>query len=132
QTPSKLSVLKGHMMVPFKKSRRGSRALMAMLATGGALSLLVACSMSPSSAESDSNANTESSSGECVPKHEFDTIKDGVIQAASMTEFPSFQATSDDSFEGFSYTMMEEFAAQNCKTVDYQVGNGPQVTLALS
>jgi ABC-type amino acid transport substrate-binding protein len=95
----------------------------------GASATIFALALTGCSSESDTTAAPDA---DCTPVSEFTTASEGVIKAAGMNEMPGFLGISDQGpFEGFNATLFEEFAAENCLTVEWTPSTGAGATLAL-
>ncbi|MDJ0349617.1 transporter substrate-binding domain-containing protein [Cryobacterium sp. PH29-G1] len=95
----------------------------------GASATIFALALTGCSSESGSTAAPDA---DCKPVSEFTTASEGVIKAAGMNEMPGFLGISDQGpFEGFNATLFEQFAAENCLTVDWTPSTGAGATLAL-
>lgn len=110
-----------------KNTKRGIGA--AVLAGGcAALLTLTACSSTPAN---DTQASTVAE--DCVPVHEFPTLKEGVLNVAAMNAAPKFHALSDNGpFEGIDAALLSEFAAENCLEVKFKPMTGAAAQLDLS
>ena len=102
------------------------------LAAGASALLLVsglaACSTGPSNGSSNSGGSTPAA--DCKPEYEFKTLKEGVLQVAGMNELPSFLGNNASGpFQGFSVELMEQFAKQNCLTIEWTPGTGAATQL---
>jgi len=80
----------------------------------------------------DSASGPAAASADCEPVSEFTTATEGTIKAAGMNEMPGFLGISDTGpFDGFNATLFEQFAAENCVTVEWTPSTGAGATLAL-
>ncbi|UNK47308.1 substrate-binding periplasmic protein [Arthrobacter sulfonylureivorans] len=69
---------------------------------------------------------------DCVPKHEFPTITEGVLSVAAFNSPPKFHALSNSGpFEGVDAELISLFAEENCLTVEFKPMTGPAAQLDL-
>src|SRR5690625_4290349 len=101
--------------------------LLKIMAVAASSTLLFGCSAgADTAAEEVANGVKD----DCVPVNEFPTIVDGVLTVAGMNLTPKFSAESPEGpYGGFDYTLINEFAAENCLTVDYNPGTPPATIL---
>lgn len=81
-------------------------------ALGGALLLALSACASGGTAANDTVAE------DCKPKHEFSTVKEGVLTVA-LTNTPPYSFEESGKLAGIDSEILTEFAAQECLTVEY-------------